>query len=138
MAVGPAHPQGYGEGVNWILLLACTDSVDDTSSDDTASFDTTREISTGSFHIAWAPDPDPIPFNDYFDLAFTIEPVPTDFSFNAIMPTHGHGMNVNPPETLDGEVWRVEDALFHMTGHWEIIAIADGETAVFHTIVVAR
>ncbi len=124
--------------MTWLLLLACTDSGADDTSRDTADFDTTREISTTSFHIAWAPDPDPIPFNDYFDLGFTIEPVPDAFIFDARMPSHGHGMNVDPPERLDGDVWRVEDALFHMTGHWEIIATAEGETAVFHTIVEAR
>lgn len=120
-----------------LMALACTDDAVDSGAD-TASFDTSRELQTASFAIAWEPDPDPIPFNDYFDLAFTITPVPEDFSFDARMPTHGHGMNVQPPETLDGEVWRVEGALFHMSGHWELVVIADGETGVFHTLVEAR
>jgi hypothetical protein len=120
-----------------LALLACTDSVD-TATDDTAVFETTRSIQTGSFDISYAPTPDPIPFNEYFALAFTIDPVPTEFTFDATMPAHGHGMNVEPPEALDGDVWMVENALFHMTGHWELIAIADGETAVFHVLVEAN
>lgn len=119
-----------------LALLACTDAAD-TATDDTAAFETTRSIQTDGYTITYAPTPDPIPFNEYFTLAFTIEPVPTEFTFAATMPAHGHGMNVEPPETLDGDVWMVENALFHMTGHWELIAVADGETAVFHVLVDA-
>ena len=119
-----------------VALFACTDAPD--TGVDTANFDTTRTLETSSFSISYAPDPDPIPFNEYFALALDIDPVPTDFNFDARMPSHGHGMNVDPPESLDGETWRVENALFHMTGHWEVIVLVDGETAVFHTVVEAR
>jgi hypothetical protein len=50
--------------------------------------------------------------------------------FDAVMPHHGHGMNVVPAvEPVRPGAWRVRNGLMHMPGRWELhfdVTAADG------------
>ena len=50
--------------------------------------------------------------------------------FDAVMPHHGHGMNVVPAvEPIRPGAWRVRNGLMHMPGRWELhfdVTAADG------------
>lgn len=39
---------------------------------------------------------------------------------DATMPEHRHGMNYRPRLVPQGEGWRAEGLLFHMSGRWEL------------------
>ncbi len=110
-------------------LLACGTSRDQ----DTATTDT-RSGQAGLWTVHWAPDPDPLPYNEPFalDLVVDGEPLPTIVQVRADMPEHGHGMPTDPVVTALGEGRYCADGmLFQMTGAWEIVVSLDSEEAVF-------
>ena len=114
------------------LLAACGGGVSDTGT----AVDYARTVVTdlGQWTVTVDSDPDPIPPNDLFSLDVTVagEGVSGELfvEVDASMPQHNHGMNTQPETTwVDGERWRTEGMLFHMTGDWRItVAIDDGET----------
>jgi YtkA-like len=133
-----------------LLLAACAHGGDHSdsgqathdggSADDSGALDTSREQPTdgGTWMVSYAPTPDPLPFSENFDLLLTL----TDSAggavagaetvlANATMPSHGHGMNVEPvaTENEDG-TWTASPFKFHMAGMWEITVdvTADGST----------
>ena len=93
----------------------------------------------GRWRIAWRPVGGPLPVSEpcAIDLRITdAEGRPledrVEVIFDAEMPHHGHGMNVEPRMTrradrADG--WLVEGILLHMPGRWEasVDVSVDGE-----------
>jgi hypothetical protein len=131
-----------------LLLLACTDGSPDpdSTSDDTGWTVETAAISDGgSFYMMYSADPDPIPFNEPFQLIAMVHDGPDHSSMysdaslvvNATMPDHGHGMNTEPTVTVDemGMI-TVDGMLFHMRGWWQMDFVATRsdvtETATFY------
>lgn len=119
------------------LAPACGDKDSPSESGDTATYTELREIDLGTYHLMWAPDPDPIPFNDYFDVTVTVteggNPV-SDATVNIAgqMPVHGHGMNVDPQVTNNGDgTYTASGLLFHMEGHWQLLVDVGEQQAVF-------
>ena len=98
------------------------------------------------YQVTYEPDPDPIPHNESFSVEVSItEPLePHDpvtgvtlSRVDALMPSHGHGMNtVTSVESLGDGRFQVEGFLFHMGGHWHLEVDVDGpvgeDRAVFH------
>lgn len=81
----------------------------------------------GAFRVTYIATPSPIPMNAPFELDVTIvtasrnsRPVKIALEVDAIMPEHGHGMNVEPKVAGDGGQFHVENLLFHMPGKWEV------------------
>lgn len=79
------------------------------------------------------PQPKTIPVNEYFalNIGLTDEKYknikPSDIHIEAIMPSHGHGMNVQPVVTTTEQEgnYHAEGLLFHMRGDWEVIVYVD-------------
>ncbi len=138
-------------------LLACGDKDGDTgdtghghnmdsgSMTDTGMLDfgTSQTTDGGTYTVSYTPSSDPIPFNSEFSVTFsaTADVMPeggfTIDAANATMPNHGHGMNVAPVVTDNGDgTWTASPFLFHMEGWWELTAdvtSTDGtETATFN------
>ncbi|MEM7244553.1 MAG: FixH family protein [Acidobacteriota bacterium] len=94
------------------------------------------ESGDGRWRVTWAPDPSPLPTGETFAVDVTVAPVdaeaklPRDLklSVDAGMPHHGHGMNVFPEVTAQGEgSFRAEGLLFHMPGSWDVyFDVTDG------------
>ena len=63
-----------------------------------------------------------VPLREPFALEVTLEPALTAPEVDAIMPHHGHGMNVAPEVRPAGAagVYRASPLLFHMPGAWEV------------------
>lgn len=111
------------------FFAACTHK-DDAHHDHTGHtglVDETRTQSTASYTVSYLPDPDPIPFNDYFDVTVTLTDTAgaavgdAEVLIDANMPHHGHGMNVTPTTTGDGAGhYTATGLLFHMEGVWEL------------------
>lgn len=125
-----------------LVLAACTHgdphsgadsghgSADGGSAQDSGAVDTSREQPTdgGTWMVSYAPTPDPLPFSENFDLLLTL----TDSGgaaasgvegvvSSATMPSHGHGMNVEPVATEnDDGTWTASPFKFHMAGMWEV------------------
>ena len=120
-----------------LLSLAACDDKAPTESEDTANYTELRETVVGDYTIAWSPTPDPIPFNDYFDVNVWVSdgPTPTPglaVDIDAQMPAHGHGMNVDPQVTDNGDgSYGASGLLFHMEGHWQLLVNVGEEQAVF-------
>ena len=90
----------------------------------------------GRWRIAWRPVGGPLPVSQpcVIDLRITdADGRPLDdrveVVFDAEMPHHGHGMNVEPRVTRAGNDWLVEGILLHMPGRWEasVDVTLDGE-----------
>lgn len=70
-----------------------------------------------------------IPFNENFKLEITLGDKkfknisPEQLAVEAIMPAHGHGMNVEPmiKQGDSPNSFLAEGMLFHMRGDWQII-----------------
>lgn len=110
-------------------LLACAPSphVDTETTD-------IRVGQAGPWAVLWAPDPDPLPYNEPFALDLDVdgEPLPTIVQVRADMPEHGHGMPTDPVVTALGDGrYRADGMLFQMTGAWRIVVNLDSEEAVF-------
>ncbi len=118
----------------------------DAHTDDTDAGNPTNVAMTdgGSFHVRYTTTPSPIPLNDYFDVrveafsdaAMTAPAAGVPGTFDAWMPAHGHGMNVEPTITDNGDgTWDVSGLLFHMEGDWQVTVGLEGagglENAVF-------
>lgn len=99
----------------------------------------------GSFYMMYSADPDPIPFNEPFQLVAMVHSgadhseMYTDFTLtvNATMPAHGHGMNTVPTVTVDPSgMATVDGMLFHMRGWWQMDFVATRgdvtETSTFY------
>ncbi|MCB9758774.1 MAG: FixH family protein [Alphaproteobacteria bacterium] len=136
----------YRPALLWaaLLLAACGDRDTTDDSQDTATYEELREIDAGPYSVSWAPVPDPIPFNDYFAVNLEVKeggsPL-TDavVTVDAGMPAHGHGMNVTPTVTDNGDgTWTADGLLFHMEGHWELKVDVNEEQAVFDITCCAQ
>ncbi len=90
----------------------------------------------GSFTVAFATAPFPVPLNEPFSIEVVVcrgegfEALATDVTLRADagMPQHRHGMNVVPEVTSLGPGrFRVDGMVFHMPGDWELyFDITDG------------
>lgn len=111
------------------FLLAC-------STNDSLEGWTDNEI----FYVVAEPNPDPIPFNEYFSIWVDVLDGPQGNRINdtlsvlvdANMPAHNHGMNETPSMILaeDGR-FQADGLKWFMTGEWELeiyITDADGRT----------
>jgi len=126
--------------MNWLFaaLIGCGDAEQDSSTAEETNFTTTATTDGGSFVATYTTDPAPIPSDDYFSV--TLSALASDgttaltdaaVELDAEMTTHGHGMNVTPEVTDNGDgTFTATPFLFHMSGHWTIrFAItADGVT----------
>jgi hypothetical protein len=81
----------------------------------------------GTIRVAYGFETWPPPLNEPFAMELRAESIDgaamgnVAVTADAGMPEHGHGMNVEPTVTvLGGDVFRVENMLFHMPGRWEI------------------
>ena len=83
----------------------------------------------GAFLVFWKPTPDPIEERKTFALEAWVtrretpnELAPgTELLLDAAMPEHGHGMNVVPRTTREGDGrFRIEGTRLHMPGRWEL------------------
>lgn len=132
----------------WIpLLFACTASTDDSATPGDTGW--TEEVAAtsdgGSYYLMYSADPDPIPFNEPFQLiAMVHDGADHDHMYNdaqltvtATMPAHGHGMNTEPTVSMDeAGMITVDGMLFHMRGWWQMDFTATragvSETATFY------
>ncbi|WP_168210903.1 FixH family protein [Persicimonas caeni] len=107
---------------------------------------------SGAFYVAYTPSPDPIPFNQLFELDVEVwesadmanAVADADVSVEVTMPAHGHGMNTEPTVTNnDDGTYLVEGMKFHMESQspaerWEIAVSVDrdgtADTAVFEVM----
>jgi len=77
----------------------------------------------GRFVARYQPTPDPIPFNEHFELTVEIEgwQPGVSLALDFVMPSHGHGMTTTPGvEHLGEGLFSVVGLLLHMTGAWEL------------------
>lgn len=134
-----------------LLVLSLTAACGDghkhhhSAMDSLAEIDQSREASSASYTVMITPSPDPIPFNDYFDLSTAVvdtagAPV-TDATVNltAAMPGHGHGMTVTPATTSNNDgTYTTPGMLFHMSGLWVITVqiTRDGATETVELNVI--
>jgi len=80
------------------------------------------------YAITFSTLPEAVPLNESFALDIDIAPrsggkmrADATLEVDAIMPEHGHGMNVQPAiKSLGGGRFRAEGLLFHMPGKWEL------------------
>jgi hypothetical protein len=100
--------------------------------------------SRGEVVVRYAPEPDPIPLNEPFEIDLDIRAAAGDARpvegaqvfVTGWMPEHLHGM-VRRPETVElgGGSYRATGLLFHMPGRWQIrvdvVAGSKPERAVF-------
>ena len=104
---------------------------DHSDSDLPEDFDDAREqISNNSlFYAEYEPVTDPIPESTEFTVQITLyDPTDTNTKLtdaivtqvDSTMPAHGgHGMNVNPVVTDNGDgTWTAGPLKYHMPGHW--------------------
>lgn len=107
----------------------------------TEDMNLTREAMTdgGTWMLSYTPSIDPIVTSENFTLTLSVDSGPTEdirVEFDAMMPAHNHGMNTEAvvTENEDG-TYTVDGMLFHMPGHWRMMADvyqADSvETAIF-------
>ena len=91
---------------------------------------------SGAFTVRWRWAGGAVKVRDPFGVeveARTADgsPVEASLRFDAVMPHHGHGMNVNPTtEDAGPGAWRVRNGLMHMPGRWELhfdLATPDGD-----------
>ncbi|MCB9746031.1 MAG: FixH family protein [Alphaproteobacteria bacterium] len=125
-----------------LILVACGEKEsDDSSAEDTATYEVLSEMVVGDYLVRWSPTPDPLPFNDYFsvdvevlaagDASTPMSGLTVDI--DAQMPAHGHGMTVDPVTTDNGDgTYTADPMLFHMEGYWQIIVDVGDEQAVFN------
>jgi hypothetical protein len=84
--------------------------------------------SDGAYRVTYRTQPLPIPMNEPFTLDVRISsadgtPLGGDVALevDAVMPEHGHGMNVEPKTIREtGGRFTVTNLLFHMPGRWEL------------------
>lgn len=114
-----------------LLLLACSGANDSSKTgEDTGWVEATDTTSAGgSYYMMYSADPDPVPFNETFQLIAMVHNgadhaemyTDADLVVDATMPAHGHGMNTAPTVTRDENgMYTVDGMLFHMRGWWKI------------------
>jgi hypothetical protein len=112
-----------------------------TGEDDTGtSYETEGLTEGGTFWVAYTTDPAPIVQSETFSATFTIfdgadnavqVTDATLSSVDASMPDHGHGMNVVPEITDNGDgTFTASPLNFHMSGYWTIPAEITQDTTV--------
>jgi len=87
-----------------------------------------KQTTQGTWRVRYAPNPDPIPFNQVFTMTVDVlgssggaAAEVTELGIAATMPSHGHGMETTPVVTRTGDgVFRVDGMQFHMSGVWEV------------------
>ncbi len=109
-----------------------------------------REVVTsdGQFVAAYRPEPDPLPFNETFDMTVQVTAAPgcsadldgCRIQVTAWMPEHNHGMTRTPVVRQVGPAtFLLEGLLLHMPGYWEIVvnvfAGATSGRAVFPVMI---
>ncbi len=139
----------------WIPLLAlfaCDGGHTDTHEHDHdchgCNLDTAASSEGDSFYVTYAMIGDEVVVNDDFDLTVTVHDgadvttllADATVVVDAGMPAHGHGMNVVPTVTANGDgTFAVEGMRYHMPGHWEmVVTVTRGETvedAIFDFMV---
>ncbi len=84
----------------------------------------TATSESGAFTLRYSSDPDPLPYNEPFNLQWEVVEGAgaTGLTVTAEMPEHNHGMNTTPATSPDGEGFVTTGMLFHMPGEWEIYA----------------
>lgn len=139
----------------WLLLplaLGCPAEKDHTGEEDTGNaewdFSTSMETEGGSFQVMYSTSPDPLVQSESFSATFMVhnaadhEEMFMDAVITAVdaaMPSHGHGMNVTPEITDNGNgSFTASPMEFMMSGHWEIYAdVTRGDVsdrATFHVM----
>ena len=128
-------------GLVWVVLTGawgCGKQGDSASGDRTmVGGPSTGATDGGTYFVEYVTDPSPIPLSDDFTMRTRV----TDVSgrwiedatvvVNALMPTHGHGMNTIPSTDYAGEGWYLtEGMLFHMPGDWQITIDITADGAV--------
>lgn len=87
------------------------------------------QSNAGSYVVSYTAKPDPLPVGELCDLEVQVTrgdgaSIATDdivLFADAAMPHHGHGMNVVPEITNQGDGrFYVDGMLFHMPGRWEL------------------
>jgi len=115
--------------MRWMLpmLIGCGNTEDgSTPAPEPANTTTTATTAGGSFVVAYTTGPSPIPATDYFSVTLSAfdadgKTIVTDgtMKIDAEMTAHGHGMNVTPEVTDNGDgTFTASPFLFHMSGHW--------------------
>jgi hypothetical protein len=83
----------------------------------------------GTYVVEWCAEPEELPLNEPFTVELSVRAAEDkaidldalELSFDARMPAHRHGMRRKPTVTALGEGrFRVEGALLHMPGTWEL------------------
>ena len=111
-----------------VLIVGCA-----SEEDSGMVFDFSTEVTSdgGGYTVSWAPEPDPLPFNEPFSITFSA-PGASEFALDVTMPTHGHGMQVEPLLTPSEGALLAEGLVFHMSGVWQMDVEVDGELASFY------
>lgn len=101
----------------------------------------TRTATTdgGTWTVSYTPSVDPIAISENFTVTVSLDSGNLEgatVEFDAMMPAHNHGMNTQAQASDNGDgTWLVEGMLFHMPGHWRMMAdVSSGdvtETAIF-------
>jgi len=124
-----------------VMASGCTGSGGDSSEDGALSYETTATTDGGSFVVSYVTDPSPITTEDYFSVTATVYAAGDTSTpllgavveMDADMPGHGHGMNVSPEVTDNGDGTSTGSPfLFHMGGDWrlQLAVTADGVSEV--------
>ena len=79
----------------------------------------------GTYVVDWQTTPAPIPLNEMFAIDVSVTTVDgavaegVTLDANAVMPAHGHGMDVTPTVNEAGEGrFTVDGMMLHMSGEW--------------------
>jgi hypothetical protein len=118
-------------------LLGCGGPKDSGGAvEDAVGGPTAAKTSDGRWRVAYAADPDPIPFNAPFALDWTVEALdgsaPAEVLYVDLwMPAHQHGGALVPTTTPTGgdgaaARFRTTDLQLHMPGDWQIQVRVDG------------
>jgi len=118
-------------------LLGCGGPKDSGGAvEDAVGGPTAAKTADGRWRVAYAADPDPIPFNAPFALDWTVEALdgsaPAEVLYVDLwMPAHQHGGALVPTTTPTGgdgaaARFRTTDLQLHMPGDWQIQVRVDG------------
>jgi hypothetical protein len=115
----------------------------DAGGDTTHELDESQAKAThgGDFFISYTPSPDPVPFNELFELQVDVYESDAmqsrvdgaDVTVDVTMPAHGHGMTTDPTVTANTDGgYLVEGMKFHMESNtpmerWEIEVAVDSD-----------
>ena len=121
--------------------LSCADKTEDSGTEDghdhshhgddelPDDFDPATTVTTdgGTYNVSYTTNPSPIPESEEFSVSFSTSGG-TIISVDGTMPTHGHGMNVTPELTDNGDgTYSASPFVFYMPGYWVIHATVQGE-----------